>query len=112
MNEIKNKLAKYCKKAEETEHQQGMLIEQQRQEEREPCETITCIKVDDNDNSVSSSKKSCNACGASFAAQEHSVHFKIYWHGFNLQLKLKGVPIISKEEFLMCNANMLFDFKK
>ena len=55
------------------------------------------------------SAKSCNTCGGSFAnAAEYRAHFRSDWHRFNQKLKLKGVPPVSEQEFLLCDADTFF----
>lgn len=53
--------------------------------------------------------KSCNTCGGSFAnGAAYRAHFRSDWHRFNQKLKIKGVPPVSEEEFLLCDADTFF----
>lgn len=53
--------------------------------------------------------KHCNTCGGAFAnAAEYRAHFRSDWHRFNQKLKLKSIPPVSEEEFLLCDADAFF----
>lgn len=57
----------------------------------------------------SSNARSCNTCGGSFAnAAEYRAHFRSDWHRFNQKLKVKGLPPVSEQEFLLCDADAFF----
>lgn len=57
----------------------------------------TTLKLEDM--SVSTTK-SCSTCEVSFeTTEEQRSHFKLDWHRFNIQLKLKGSKCISEEQF-------------
>ncbi|KAL7578245.1 hypothetical protein ACA910_012665 [Epithemia clementina (nom. ined.)] len=54
--------------------------------------------------------KSCNTCGGSFATTAaYRAHFKSDWHRFNQKLKMKGIPAVTEEEFLLCDADTFFN---
>ena len=53
--------------------------------------------------------RSCNTCGGAFrSATEYRAHFRSDWHRFNQQLKLKGVPPVTEDEFQLCDASTFF----
>ena len=53
--------------------------------------------------------KKCNTCGGSFVnAAAYRAHFRSDWHRFNQKLKMKGLPHVSEQEFLLCDADAFF----
>ena len=56
---------------------------------------------------TSSSSSKCNTCGGSFPdAASYRAHFKSEWHRYNLNRKMKSLPIVSSEEAF---AKLSFD---
>lgn len=57
-----------------------------------------------------SEAKSCNTCGGLFAtAGLYRAHFRSDWHRFNQKLKMKGLAVVTEEEFTLCDASALLD---
>ena len=53
--------------------------------------------------------KPCTTCGGEGfrSLAEYRAHFRSDWHRFNLQLKMKKIPVISEEEFLSVDQDAL-----
>ena len=43
--------------------------------------------------------KSCNTCGGSFTTTEYRAHFRSDWHRHNLKLKMKGLRVLTVDEY-------------
>lgn len=50
--------------------------------------------------------RSCNTCGGAFTPGEYRLHFRSDWHGYNVKLKLRGVPPVSEREFMLCDSDV------
>ncbi|KAL3811640.1 hypothetical protein ACHAXA_001397 [Cyclostephanos tholiformis] len=48
----------------------------------------------------------CNTCGGAFTPGEYRLHFRSDWHGYNVKLKLRGVPPVSEREFSLCDSDV------
>ena len=48
----------------------------------------------------------CITCGGAFTPGEYRLHFRSDWHGYNAKLKMRGVPPVSKREFLLCDSDV------
>ena len=47
----------------------------------------------------------CNTCGGAFTPGEYRLHFRSNWHGYNVKLKMRGVPPVSETEFSLCDSD-------
>jgi ribosome maturation protein SDO1 len=116
-NQKKSKKAKRREKEESAERQVRIDAEKQRQEDRfdsqptssNSASVANAEQQDQQSTGVASTAKSCNTCGGSFAnAAEYRAHFRSDWHRFNQKLKLKSIPPVSEQEFLICDAETFF----
>jgi ribosome maturation protein SDO1 len=53
--------------------------------------------------------KPCNTCGGAFTPGEYRLHFRSDWHRYNVKLKMKNVPPVSEQEFLLCDSDAFFE---
>jgi ribosome maturation protein SDO1 len=112
-NQKKSKKAKRREKEETAERQVRIDAEKQRKEDRfdnAQASNASVANAEQQDQqSTASTAKSCNTCGGSFAnAAEYRAHFRSDWHRFNQKLKLKSIPPVSEQEFLICDAETFF----
>ena len=110
----KSKKAKRREKEEAAERDERVSAEKERQKRRaerlglnaEP----SCTRVNGQQPSGGGEgSKSCTTCGGSFTPAEYRAHFRSEWHGYNVKLKLRGVPPVSEEEFRMVDMDAFFD---
>lgn len=114
-NQKKSKKAKRREKEESAERQARIDAEKKRKEDRfdnaqaSSSNPASIANAEQQDQEASTTAKSCNTCGGSFAnAAEYRAHFRSDWHRFNQKLKLKSIPPVSEEEFLICDAETFF----
>lgn len=113
----KSKKAKRREKEEAAERDERVSAEKERQKRRaerlglddEP----SCTRINGGSQQQPSGggegSKSCTTCGGSFTPAEYRAHFRSEWHGYNVKLKLRGVPPVSEEEFRVVDMDAFFD---
>ena len=121
----KSKKAKRREKEEHTERGERIAAEKSRQRERaerlgivegNELSTIPSFTSCSENNMIQggegvarSDVKPCNTCGGAFTPGEYRLHFRSDWHRYNVKLKMKNVPPVSEQEFLLCDSDAFFE---
>jgi ribosome maturation protein SDO1 len=122
------KKSKKAKRREKEEHaERGERIAAEKTRQRERAERLGIIEGDgavstialSNENNImqqggdgavqGTDVKPCNTCGGAFTPGEYRVHFRSDWHRYNVKLKMKNVPPVSEQEFLICDSDAFFE---
>jgi|EP01083_Nonionella_stella_P090860 ribosome maturation protein SDO1 len=108
----KSKKAKRREKEESAIRKQRIDTERNRQEERQFRLGLNSdgkkpekVEADDANDGP---RRSCNTCGGSFTPAEYRAHFKSDWHRYNVKLKMKNIPPVSEQEFLLIDSGAFF----
>ncbi|KAG5187951.1 SBDS protein C-terminal domain-containing protein [Tribonema minus] len=111
----KSKKAKRREKEEAAERAARQAEVRQRQEERRSRHPVAAASVGASSSGSGGahagggSKLKCNTCAAAFAdTTAYRDHFKSDWHRYNLKLKMKGVSVVSEDEFRSVDAEGFF----
>ena len=113
----KSKKAKRREKEEAADRDERVSAEKERQRKRAERLGLDAEPAAGGDGGAQQQKpsgggdgsKSCTTCGGSFTPAEYRAHFRSEWHGYNVKLKLRGVPPVSEEEFRVVDMDAFFD---
>ncbi|KAL3759798.1 hypothetical protein ACHAWU_007542 [Discostella pseudostelligera] len=120
------KKSKKAKRREKEEHaERGERIAAEKTRQRERAERLGIVEGDGSTTALSSENnviqqggdgavqgtdvKPCNTCGGAFTSGEYRMHFRSDWHRYNVKLKMKNVPPVSEQEFLLCDSDAFFE---
>lgn len=118
----KSKKAKRREKEEHAERGERIAAEKTRQRERAERLGIvdaapSLIGLNSGNNRIQEGEevaqgidvKPCNTCGGAFTPGEYRLHFRSDWHRYNVKLKMKNMPPVSEQEFLLCDSDAFFE---